>query len=278
MRVLILGGSRFLGRHAVESALARGHRVTVFNRGRNNGDIPDSVEILVGNRDGDLDALRGRDWDAVVDTSGYVPRIVRETGAVIANEKTNYIFVSSLSVYTSFAEYGLNEAAPVGTLDDPTVEKVDGATYGPLNLQIVDARDLTDWMILMAERGTAGTFNATGPESPLTMEEFLLEARKATGSDADLVWASDEFLEENGVAPWSEMPMYLPAKGDSLHFMDVDVSRAIAAGLTFRPLSETIEDTLAWTQPPAPRDSTMVGKPGIDPEKEASLLAKLTQS
>jgi 2'-hydroxyisoflavone reductase len=331
MKILILGGTRFLGRHTVDSALARGHEVTIFNRGRNNTGLPEGVETIAGDRDGGLDALRGRRWDAVVDTCGYVPRVVGDSARLLADAADHYTFVSSLSVYTSFASPNLAESAPVGTLEDETVEVVDGATYGPLkvlceraverafsgrsasvraglivgprddikrfpwwvrrvarggdvlapgapdrHLQVVDARDLGDWMVLLGETRTPGVFNATGPDRVLTMSEFLDEARHVSGSDARFVWASDDFLAENGVVPWTDMPMYLPARGDYLHFFDVDVSKAVWAGLRFRPLADSIRDVLDWTEPPLPRDFTMpLPEPGISAEREAELLAKL---
>jgi 2'-hydroxyisoflavone reductase len=333
MKLLILGGTRFLGRHTVDSALARGHEVTVFNRGRTTGDLPGSVEALVGDRDGNLDALRGRSWDAVVDTCGFVPRVVGDSAALLKDAVDHYVFVSSQSVYAGYPEAGLDETAPVATLADESVEKVDGETYGPLKalceravdahfggraahlraglivgprddigrftwwvrrverggdvlapgrpdrrIQIVDVRDLADWMVTLAEERTSGTFNSTGPDRVLTMGELLEECRLATGSDARFVWADDAFLAEHAVGPWTEMPLYLPESGEYLHFFETDVSKAVAAGLRFRPLAETVRDTIAWTEPPAPRDfSGIAGKPGMAPEREAELLAKLRE-
>jgi 2'-hydroxyisoflavone reductase len=332
MKLLVLGGTRFLGRHTVDAALARGYEVTVFNRGHHNAGLPGEVETLAGDRDGELDALRGRRWDAVVDTCGYVPRVVGDSARLLADAAEHYTFVSSLSVYPSFAEPDLDESAPVGTLEDETVEKVDGETYGPLkalceraverafpgrsasvraglivgprddvkrfpwwvrrvaiggdvlapgtpdrHLQVVDARDLAEWMVRLGEERTAGVFNATGPDRTLTMGEFLDECRRVSGSDARFHWAGDAFLAEHGVTPWTDMPMYLPAEGVFLHFFDVDVSKAVAAGLRFRPLAESIRDVLEWTEPPLPRDFSMaLPEPGISAEREAELLDKLS--
>lgn len=334
MRLLVLGGSRFLGRHVVDAALGRGHGVTVFNRGNHNTGLPDGVETLVGDRDGDLEPLRGREWDAVVDTSGYVPRVVRASADLLSGAAGHYVFVSSLSVYAGYGKDGLDESGPVGTLEDTTVEKVTGETYGPLkamcerevetafagraavaraglivgprddirrftywvqrvarggavlapgepdrHLQLVDVRDLAEWMVRLSEDRRAGVFNATGPERPLTMGGFLDEARRVSGSDARFVWASDEFLAEHGVAPWTDMPLYLPKTDEYLHFFDVSVERAVEAGLTFRPLAETIADTLAWTEPPIPKSSELVPPdPGLPAAREAELLAALDAS
>lgn len=134
MRVLVLGGTLFLGRHVVEAALARGDDVTLFNRGRTNRDLFPEVEHLTGDRDsGDLDALRGRDWDAVVDTSARVPRWVRDSAGLLAGRVAHYTLVSSISVYRDLSEPGAAEDAPVHTLADETVEDiVDAETYGAL--------------------------------------------------------------------------------------------------------------------------------------------------
>ena len=132
MNLLILGGTVFLGRYLVESALARGHRVTLFNRGQHSPELYPAVEKLRGDRDGALGALRGRRWDAVVDTSGYVPRVVRASAELLADAVEHYTFISSISVYPHFRSLGLDESAPVGTLDDPAVEEITGESYGPL--------------------------------------------------------------------------------------------------------------------------------------------------
>jgi 2'-hydroxyisoflavone reductase len=132
MNLLILGGTIFLGRYLVESALARGHQVTLFNRGQHSPELFPLVEKLRGDRDSGLDALRGRRWDAVVDTSGYVPRIVGASAELLADAVDHYTFISSISVYPHFRSVGLDEGAPLGTLDDPTVEEITGESYGPL--------------------------------------------------------------------------------------------------------------------------------------------------
>jgi 2'-hydroxyisoflavone reductase len=132
MKLLILGGTIFLGRHLVEAALARGHEVTLFNRGQHNPDLFPTVEKIRGDRTVDLAPLQGRRWDAVIDTCGYVPRHVRNAATALATQADHYTFVSSISVYADFSQPGLDELAPVGVLSDPTVEEVTGETYGPL--------------------------------------------------------------------------------------------------------------------------------------------------
>ncbi|MBX3001663.1 MAG: NAD-dependent epimerase/dehydratase family protein [Caldilineaceae bacterium] len=141
MKLLILGGTIFLGRHLVEAAQRRGHEITLFNRGRHNADLFPAVEKLRGDRSTDLSALEGRRWDAVIDTCGYIPRIVRRSAELLAGNVDHYTFVSSLSVYADFSQPGIDERAPVGRLDDPTVEEVTGETYGPLKALCEEAAE-----------------------------------------------------------------------------------------------------------------------------------------
>ena len=131
LRLLILGGTRFIGPHFVETALARGHQVTLFNRGRTNPGRVKNVETLQGDRNGQLEALKDRQWDAVLDTSAFVPRIVRLSAELLAPSVSHYVFVSSISVYASFARPN-DENSPLGKITDETIEKVDNDTYGPL--------------------------------------------------------------------------------------------------------------------------------------------------
>ncbi|MEW6402172.1 MAG: NAD-dependent epimerase/dehydratase family protein, partial [Chloroflexota bacterium] len=132
MKILIIGGTRFLGRHLVNSARARGHEVTLFNRGQTNPDLFRRVEKIWGDREKDLDQLKGRNWDAVIDTCGYVPRVVRMSAEALKESVENYVFISSLSIYPDFRKRGLNETDPVAKLQDESVEEVTGETYGPL--------------------------------------------------------------------------------------------------------------------------------------------------
>src|SRR5436309_9525973 len=132
MRILILGGTVFLGRHIVEAAAARGHEVTLFNRGQRNPELFPQLEKLRGNRDGDLKALEGRRWDAVIDTCGYVPRVVRDSAKLLADSVSHYTFISSISVYSDLSRAGVDENGPLGVLEDPSVEEITGDTYGPL--------------------------------------------------------------------------------------------------------------------------------------------------
>lgn len=132
LRILILGGTRFLGVHQVEYALGRGHTVTLFNRGRTNPELFPDVEKLLGDRDDDLTALAGREWDVVIDNSASLPRWVRQSAQLLRDSARQYIFTSSISAFADFTTAGMDETAPVGTLEDPTIEEITGETYGPL--------------------------------------------------------------------------------------------------------------------------------------------------
>lgn len=131
LKILILGGTRFIGLHMTQLALDRGHTVTFFNRGRTNANAFPQVERLKGDRNAQLEALEGRQWDAVIDNSGYVPRQVRLSAQLLAPNVQHYVFVSSISVYPDF-KVPRSEDSPVGKIDDETIEKVDNDTYGPL--------------------------------------------------------------------------------------------------------------------------------------------------
>ncbi len=328
MKLLILGGTIFLGRAAAEAALARGHEVTLFNRGRTAPDVLPGVERLQGDRDGGLDALRRRGWDAVLDPSGYVPRVVRDSTELLADAAEHLTFVSSVSVYRSFDRPGFGEDSPVIELEDPATEDV-AANYGGLKaacervvddvfagrsanvragllvgphdpsgrftywpqriarggevlapgrperpVQFVDARDLGDWLVTLAERRIAGTFNASAPPRPFA--DVVNSCLRATDTSAQITWVDDTFLLERGVGQWMELPLWIaevPSEWRSMQ--EADVSRAIDAGLRFRPLDDTVRDTLAWAAttdtPTRPTDDERAV--GLSPERESELLA-----
>ncbi|HKH36402.1 MAG TPA: NAD-dependent epimerase/dehydratase family protein [Rubrobacter sp.] len=322
MDLLILGGTGFLGRHLVEAALGDGHRPTLFNRGLHEPGLFPEVEKIEGERDGDLSALRGRRWDAVIDTCGYVPRVVGTSAWLLADAVEHYTFVSSISVYSDAIAPGADEEAPVRELPEPTVEEVTGETYGGLKalceraaeetmagrvlnvrpglisgphdptdrfiywprrvaaggevlapdheerkVQYIDVRDLASWIVEMSEQRRTGTYNATGPDYELEMGRLLEECEAVGGAGAEPIWVSEDFLEERGVEPFTELPLWVPREHAALQA--IDCGKAIEAGLTFRPLSETIEDVLDWDR------ATTAGRDpaaGLRPEREQELL------
>jgi 2'-hydroxyisoflavone reductase len=317
MRLLVLGGTQFLGRHVVEAALARRHDVTLFNRGQTRPELFPNVEKLRGDRDGDLTALRGRAFDAVVDTSGYVPRVVAATLAAL-DDVGHYTFVSSVSVYADLSRPP-TESSPVATLEEPTEEfrsEAYGAlkaeceavvterfprafvvrpglivgpwdptgrfTYWPARAsaggdvlapalpdapaQVIDARDLAAWIVQAAESQLSGTFNAV---DRATTRLALLEACvRVSGAGAKLVWVDSNFLVEQGVGEWMELPLWLNDPGYA-GMLSIDPSPAFAAGLATRALEETIGDTLAWV---ASGDAPADPPAGLARDKERAVL------
>ncbi|HYC90516.1 MAG TPA: NAD-dependent epimerase/dehydratase family protein [Thermoanaerobaculia bacterium] len=309
MRLLILGGPRFLGDHLLTAARARGHEVTLFHRGRHSTATADA-ETILGDRNADLAKLRGRTWDAAIDTCGYHPRAVRASAEALSAAVERYIFISSVSVYSD----ALDESAPLETLSAEELRQADaidvtgtvsaatyGKLYGPLkalcervaeevlpgrvlsirpgviagprdytdrltywavrvarggevlapeppdrSVQLIDARDLSEWIVAMAEARATGIYNAAGP--PVTMADLLESCRAASGSDASWTWVSEPFLLTERVTPWTELPLWLPAEASQRRpaLTILSARKAVERGLRFRPLHDTIAATLQW--------------------------------
>lgn len=320
MELLILGGTVFLGRHLVDIALSRGHRVTLFNRGQHHPDLFPEVEKLRGDRNGDLTALQGHQWDAVIDTCGYVPRVVHLSATQLAKAVQHYTFISTISVYADSTLPEIDETAPLNTLEDNIVEEVTPETYGALkalceqaaedampgrvlairpglivgpydgsdrftywphrvaqggeilapgepeqNIQFIDVRDLARWTIQMVEDQQTGIYNATGPTDPITMQDYLQTCKAISKSDAHFIWVSEEFLLEQGVQPYTEMPLWIPRA----YANRTNCEKAYATGLTSRPLTDTVRDTLQWD---TTRASDIPLKAGLTAETERRLL------
>jgi 2'-hydroxyisoflavone reductase len=330
MNILILGGTRFLGRHLVDSALSRGYQLTLFNRGKSNPGLYPQIETMLGDRETDLDKLAGRRFDTVIDTCGYLPRIVRLSAQALKNSVDSYVFISSISAYADFSQVGITENSPLATMPDETVEEITGETYGPLKVlcekaveaelpgrallirpglivgphdptdrftywpfrvagggevlapekpdvpvQIIDGRDLAEFTLKLIEAKATGAYNATGPDYNLTLGDLLATCQQVSGSNAIFRWASVEFLTRNKVEAWSDMPVWVPDSPENAGFSKVDVSKAIAAGLTFRPLAETVRDTLAWA---ATRPADHPWRAGLTAEREAELLGLMRET
>jgi 2'-hydroxyisoflavone reductase len=336
LKLLILGGTGFTGPFQVKYALTRGHKVTVFNRGKTHpGELPEGVEQLIGDRNGQLDALQGRKWDVVIDNPTMLPKWVHDAAEILKGNVDRYIFISTISVYANNSKPGADETAPLAKYDGPdamketrdTVIASQFALYGPLKalsekevekwfpgksliirpglivgpgdetdrfsywpvliarggevltpgnpddtVQFIDARDLAEWTIRMAETGATGVYNATGPATRLTISGMVDGIKNALGSNAKFTWAPADFLEKEKVAPWSDMPVWVPPKSEDGGFSAVSIKRALDKGLTFRPLAETARDTLAWFKA-QPKERQEKLKAGITPERETEVLA-----
>lgn len=308
LRILFIGGTGFIGPHMVRRALIRGHTVTLFNRGRTNTHLFPEVEKLVGDRDGGLAPLEGREWDAVIDTSGYVPRVVRDSAELLQDAVHRYLFVSTGDAYADFEKVGIDEDYRLDTIEDPTSEDP-SRYYGPLKvlceqavmetypgrstvlrpgwiigagdynsissywpmrvhhggevlapgqpdypIQIIDPHDLAAFVIRILEEDINGIFNTVGPGSPMTTAEFLYGIKAVTTSDARFTWVPDDFLVEMNVGAMTDMPIWFPPRDDyptpapfepgAKGFHQMSAARAVAAGLTYRPLAETARDII----------------------------------
>jgi 2'-hydroxyisoflavone reductase len=324
MKILVIGGTLFLGRHLVDAALAAGHEVTLFNRGKTNPDLyPDVTKLRGDRREGDLKALEGGEWDLAIDTCGYFPREVRAMTDVLEDRVGHYTFVSTISVYDDFSK-PTDELSPVGVIDEPDTTEMSNEAYGPLKalceqvaedampgrvlvvrpglivgphdptdrysywpwrvaqggevlapgpkddvVQIIDGRDLAEWMVRAATRKLTGVFNATS--EPFTFAEMVDGCREAAGSDAgEVTWVDPKWLLEHEVTPWMELPVWIPQGigSDAMHRSSVD--RAVAEGLTFRSPTVVARDTLDWlrTRPVA----DVQWQHTLEREKEVKLL------
>lgn len=343
MKILIIGGTKFLGRHLIDSALQNKHEITLFNRGKNYSDeeIP-KTEQIHGDRNFDLEKLNGRKFDAVIDTCGYLPQTVRKSAEFFADKAGQYVFISSGSVYADGMKADYDETAETAKLSEKEREKFEnfdtkqelnglvlGESYGALKIlceeaaerampnrvlnvragmivgafdwtdrfaywvmriskggtilapgkpenfvQLIDAKDLSDWIIKAVEENVTGIFNVTSKSLDLTFGKMLDEIKDATQSDAEFIWADEKFLTENNVAPWSEMPFYLPESDEAAkNFLTMNVDKALAKGLKFRPLKETILETLNWRKA---QDFEM--KAGISAEREKELIFKMQEN
>lgn len=334
LRILVLGGTGFIGPYQVRYAVDRGHRVTVFNRGRRQVGLPDSVEHLQGDRNDDLTALRGREWDVVIDNPTTLPFWVRDAASLLRDSAGQYIFISTISVYGDTSRPGMDETTALARYGgtDPMAETLQtlqqnvGALYGPLKalseqeaerwfpgrttvirpglivgpgdptdrytywpvrmarggevlapgtpgdpVQIIDARDLAEWTIRMAERRVPGIFNATGPAREMGIGEMLEGMHPLAVEPARLTWVPAEFLAEQNVRPWADMPTWVPPVGNSAGFARVSIARALSEGLTFRPSPQTARDTLEWHRTrPAEQQAQL--RAGISAEREAEVL------
>jgi 2'-hydroxyisoflavone reductase len=316
VRILVIGGTSFLGRHITQQALDEGHTVSLFNRGLTNPNAFPDTELIQGDRNTDLSGLAGREWDATIDVCAYVPRQVRKLLELLGEGAGPYVFISSISAYPESVAAGFDEGAPTvspsyddeltierygqlkvgceltaGSLVgderlcvvrpgyivgpyDPTnrfaywVERVaaGGRILGPSAeqpVQVIDGRDLATFVIGLVEHQTAGVFNATAPEPPLSFADVLRQIAEGIGLPAPEV----EWRGADDLLPLSDA-------GESWGMLTANLAKARAHGLSWRPLPETAGDTLAWVTQ-ARETGTYRGRPeaAMSPEREAEILA-----
>lgn len=328
LRILILGGTSFLGPHQIRLALERGHSVSIFNRGQTKPlmfpELFDRVEQLTGDRNGDLGALEAGTWDAVIDNSGQRVEWARDAANLLKERVRYYVYVSSTGVYLPYRTTDIREDIALVLLDDPPRERpsygvmkalsemevqkalpngaivvrptyivgpgdtTDRFPYWPVRIdrggevlvpgrksdpvQFIDVRDLTDFVFHLIENGVTGVFNVAGPANRMSMEEFVYGVRAGVSSEVTWTWIEDyEFLREQRLMfaiPWL---MLMP---DYLGSAQINIDRAKAAGLGFRPLARSVIDTLAWWYSDAvPAERRAEPRFPLTPEREAEILA-----
>ena len=326
MRLLVIGGTRFVGKHFVEQALGRGHEVTIFHRGVTGRALFPDAEHRLGDRDSDLSALSSGEWDATVDMCAYVPRQVNVLADALDGRGGHHLVVSSVSVYATPDGPGIDEDAELTRLDDPTVEDVTGETYGGLKVlceeaaterhgsstlvvrptyvvgpdddtwrfpwwvtriarggrvpvpaprdtpaQVIDARDLGAWMVRLLEDGRSGAFNGCGPRDDFTWgEQIDTIAAAVAPAGTEIVWVDADTVLDHDLPPMA-LPLW-GGVGPQRWIMTADPARAVEAGLTFRPLADTVRDTLHWAESHAA--STAIASIGLTPDQELALLAE----
>jgi 2'-hydroxyisoflavone reductase len=328
LKILILGGTGFIGPHMVRYALDRGHDVTLFNRGKSNTQLFPEIENLIGDRNGDLESLRGRNWDVCMDNNASNPDWVAYSTKFLQDAVDRYFYVSSRSAYADLSAIPMHSGAPTFTYETAGVEPgaeplpyglrkalceretlavfgdratvvrpgliigpgdpTDRFTYWPVRIQrggevlspgpgsdpvqIIDARDLTEWMVRMAENGTAGVYNGLGPAIPRPMDQLLYGIRSVTTAETRFTWVPQEFLAEHGVRPYREMPVWMPPSPGREGFARFDLGPELEAGLTYRPLAVSAGDTLEFhfSRPAERRESL---RAGLTAAREAEILA-----
>ena len=324
--LLILGGTGFIGPHLTEEAQHRGWKVTHFNRGKRAPNGVPGVETLIGDRNGQLDALRGRKWDAVVDDTGFVPKYVKMSAELLAPNVGYALYISSISAYAGFAKPN-DEHSPLGKLDDPEIEKVTNDTYGPMKalceeytaaafarrvsivrpgyivgpldgsdrftywpvraskggemlapgtpddpIQVIDVRDLANFMMTLVESRTNGTFNADSAPRAFTMGQLVTASLRASpNAGTQATWVGEDFLAAHWKPDDMDIPPWSPMKGDEAGFSLTSTAAAQKAGLRIRSLEVTVRDTLAWFQTLPPERQAKL-RAGLDPAKEADAL------
>lgn len=320
LKILLLGGTGNIGPHFIDAALARGHHVAVFSRGKRSVDLPPAAEHLIGDRETDLASIQGRDWDAVLDLATYAPEWVKTLGEAIASRVKQYLFISTVSVYdhpelndrtleTSQVlesvsnpgeKYGVDkvlcEREALKQFGTRTLilrpsyivgprDQVGFLSFWPLRMQrrgdmlvpgdrglpfqCIDVRDLAAFALRLIEKGTSGTFNVVGPASVTTFGQFIDSARDVASGSVNPIWLPARRIASQPDAElwrkslfWS---WYSESSGQA-NIMRMSNTRALAAGLTVRPLKDTIADTLAWyRQQPAAVQATLA--PGYQREQ-----------
>ena len=327
LNILILGGTSFIGPHQIAYALKRGHKISTFTRGKTEPTIYKDefklVEQLIGDRENNLEALKGRKWDVVIDNSGRKVEWTKATAELLKDNVGMYVYVSSVSAYYPYYKANLNEDTPlVLKVPDSITDTDEKYTYdygvmkanseieaktsfgndrtlvirptfmmGPADrtnrflywprqlskngdviipgkkddpVQYIDVRDVAEWMIRLVENKTAGTFNAVGPKSKMSIDEFAKKAHKAFQTKVNFIAVNDyKFLEENSLRYL--MPWILESK-EYYGISRINNDLAIKNGISYRPLKTSMKDTYDWWYSDA-----------VDKERKAAFEADINE-
>jgi 2'-hydroxyisoflavone reductase len=323
MRILMVGGSAFVGRHIAQAALDAGHDVTLFHRGKTGAGLFPAATHVTGDRNADLSALAGPSWDATIDTCGYFPGQVRSLAAALDGSGGRYVFISSVSAYSAAVPWNYDETAPLAEIGDPDATEITEENYGGLKvaceraatqlfgpdttivrptfvigpydrsyrftwwvdrlarggrvlapgrpddpIQLIDARDQGSWIISLLERSITGTFHTVSPAPPFGFGQMLAEiAAEVAPAGTELVWVDSEFLVAEGV-DYNALPLWSGGESEGANLNTASPAAAYAAGLSPRPLRQSVADIRA-AQPLPDRPEV-----GLSPDREAELLAR----
>jgi 2'-hydroxyisoflavone reductase len=327
MRILIIGGTAFVGRYIAQAATDGGHDLTLFHRGQTGAELFPEATHLSGDRDEDLSALAGGSWDATIDVCAYFPRQVHSLAAALDGRGGRYVFISSVSAYSPQVSPGFDESAPLAEIGDTDATEITEENYGGLKvaceqagtelfgpetsiirptyvigphdrsyrftwwvdriarggtvlapgdpadpMQLIDVRDQGSWIVSLLDRSVTGTFHAVSSVPPFGFGDMLAAiAAEVAPKRTELVWADSDFLLGQDV-DGAALPLWGEGDIAASNMMTADPAAAFAAGLTPRPLSETVADIHAESRTPGS------GPPGvgISAEREAALLARWT--
>jgi 2'-hydroxyisoflavone reductase len=335
LNMLVIGGTKFIGPHLVNYALARGHKLTLLNRNQSRPDMfKGKVEQIIGDLNTDVSGLKGKSFDTVMDIPTQIPLWVKNTSQYLAGNVKHYVFVSTLSVYRDTSKAGIDESGETTPMPERVTDPYalqNGASYaanksflekdvqkaypganlivrpgfivGPLDptdrftywpvrvrrggemilpgkasdpMQFCDVRDLAEWFVRMAENKETGIYNCDGPtKEPMPIGEMVNVMKSALKSDAKFVEIPAAFLREQQARSF---PMWTSPEGSYVGYSQMRHDKALAKGLTYRPLETTIRDTLAWhdSRPEADRKPLEEGTRrgiGLTPAREAEVIA-----
>lgn len=332
LKILVLGGTNFVGPAVVDAAIEKHHDITLFNRGLTNPQLYSDLSLIKGDRlngPSSYESLANQQWDVVIDVWPEHAQLVDEATSVLQNSTSHYIFISSIAVYQDFQEVGLNELSKVVTLEgdhstwgyaeeklaaeeyirdrfprnhtiirpgpikgwrDPALDllywiiklKRDESIIAPGSgedpIQFIDVRDVGRFALHAIDNGLYGTYNCVGPENEaLIWRDLLAKMKNYLSSDTKLIWASEDFLAENKISSFSDLPLWAPLSEDR-GFMQISNEKMIRSGFNYTPIEKTFEDCLRWYKTSVTNEiafGTDKAPLGLNRKKELALINQL---